>query len=118
MSDRCLIHSDPKVNHFFYPQLSLLFQVNLLDGKRSLNVNIFLSQFRMAHEEIVQLIEDGESAKIGAEKLRGLQKILPETDEVRACMGFAIHNIIAGLILGLRPANERGRYKVTTSLIG
>ena len=26
--------------------------------------------------------------------------------------------IITGLILGLRPANERRRYKVTTSLIG
>ena len=25
---------------------------------------------------------------------------------------------VSGLILGLRPANERSRYKVTTSLIG
>ena len=27
-------------------------------------------------------------------------------------------DVIAGLILGLRPANERRRYKVTPSLIG
>ena len=28
------------------------------------------------------------------------------------------HDQYTGLILGLRPANERRRYKVTTSLIG
>ena len=27
-------------------------------------------------------------------------------------------HVISGLILGLRPANERRRYKVTSSLIG
>ena len=29
-----------------------------------------------------------------------------------------VHDVIAGLILGLHPANERRRYFVTTSLIG
>ena len=28
------------------------------------------------------------------------------------------NTVVAGLILGLRPANERRRYKVTPSLIG
>ena len=59
------------------------YQVNLLDGKRSLNVNIFLKQFRMANEEIVTLVQAGQSDRIGAEKLRNLLKILPTQEEVR-----------------------------------
>lgn len=35
-----------------------------------------------SNEEIIQLIKDGEHDDIGAEKLRGLLKILPEVDEV------------------------------------
>ena len=31
---------------------------------------------------------------------------------------YDIDNVAPGLILGLRPANERRRYKVTPSLIG
>jgi len=58
-------------------------QVNLLDMKRSMNVNIFLKQFKMSNEEVVQLMKDGDDTKIGAEKLKGLLKILPEKDEVR-----------------------------------
>jgi hypothetical protein len=57
-------------------------QINLLDGKRSLNVNIFLKQFRMSHEEIVQLLREGRSDKFGAERLKGLLKQLPSQDEV------------------------------------
>ena len=57
-------------------------QVNLLDGKRSLNVNIFLKQFRMPNEDIVDLLRNGESEKFGAEKLKSLQKILPSQEEV------------------------------------
>uniref|UniRef100_A0A2C9K4F2 FH2 domain-containing protein n=1 Tax=Biomphalaria glabrata TaxID=6526 RepID=A0A2C9K4F2_BIOGL len=58
-------------------------QVNLLDMKRSMNANIFLKQFsKMSHEEIVNLIKEGDPSKIGAERLRGLQKILPDNDEV------------------------------------
>ncbi|XP_011181994.1 formin-J [Zeugodacus cucurbitae] len=57
-------------------------EISLLDGKRSLNVNIFLKQFRSSNEDIIQLIRDGEHDDIGAEKLRGLLKILPEVDEL------------------------------------
>jgi len=60
----------------------VLLQINLLDGKRSLNVNIFLKQFRMPNEQIVQLLQEGESVKFGAEKLKSLQKILPTQEEV------------------------------------
>lgn len=57
-------------------------EITLLDGKRSLNVNIFLKQFRSSNEDIIQLVNDGDHDDIGAEKLRGLLKILPEVDEL------------------------------------
>ncbi|KAL5291519.1 FHDC1 family protein [Megaselia abdita] len=57
-------------------------EITLLDGKRSLNVNIFLKQFRSSNDDIIQLIKDGAHDDIGAEKLRGLLKILPEVDEL------------------------------------
>ncbi|XP_055844463.1 formin-J isoform X2 [Episyrphus balteatus] len=57
-------------------------EITLLDGKRSLNVNIFLKQFRTSNEDIIELIRNGEHNAIGAEKLRGLLKILPEFDEL------------------------------------
>lgn len=63
-------------------------EITLLDGKRSLNVNIFLKQFRSSNEEIIQLIKDGDHDDIGAEKLRGLLKILPEFDELDMLKNF------------------------------
>lgn len=59
-----------------------------MDGKRSLNVNIFLKQFRMLNEDIIKLINDGEHDDIGTEKLRGLLKILPEIDELDMLKSF------------------------------
>lgn len=66
----------------------LLLQIVLLDGKRSLNVNIFLKQFRSSNEDIIQLIKDGGHDDIGAEKLRGLLKLLPEIDELEMLKSF------------------------------
>ncbi|XP_041356965.1 uncharacterized protein LOC121374102 [Gigantopelta aegis] len=63
-------------------------EVNLLDGKRSLNVNIFLKQFRMPNEEIVRLLREGASQKFGTEKMKGLQKILPTMDEIELIRSF------------------------------
>ncbi|XP_038122305.1 FH2 domain-containing protein 1 isoform X1 [Culex quinquefasciatus] len=63
-------------------------EITLLDGKRSLNVNIFLKQFRTSNEDIIQLIRNGEHEDIGAEKLRGLLKILPEVDELEMLKAF------------------------------
>uniref|UniRef100_A0A1I8NG97 FH2 domain-containing protein n=1 Tax=Musca domestica TaxID=7370 RepID=A0A1I8NG97_MUSDO len=65
-------------------------EINLLDGKRTLNVNIFLKQFKgyNSNEDIVQLIQDGNHEVIGAEKLRGLLKILPEVDEIDLLKSF------------------------------
>lgn len=41
-----------------------------------------------SNEDIIQLIKDGEHDDIGAEKLRGLLKILPEVDEIDMLKGF------------------------------
>jgi len=57
-------------------------QINLLDMKRSMNVNIFLKQFKMSNEAIVALIKHGDDGQLGAEKLKGLVKVLPQKDEV------------------------------------
>ena len=62
--------------------------MSLLDGKRSLNINIFLKQFRSSNEEIVELIREGSHDEIGAEKLRGLLKILPAMDEVEMLRSY------------------------------
>lgn len=59
-----------------------------MDGKRSLNINIFLKQFRTSNDEIIQLIRNGDHDDIGAEKLRGLLKILPELDELDMIKSF------------------------------
>ncbi|CAG9568417.1 unnamed protein product [Danaus chrysippus] len=64
-------------------------EITLLDGKRSLNVNIFLKQFRSSNEEIIQMIREGAHDDIGAEKLRGLLKILPEIDECEMLKSFS-----------------------------
>ncbi|XP_052750901.1 inverted formin-2 [Galleria mellonella] len=64
-------------------------EITLLDGKRSLNVNIFLKQFRSSNEDIIQLIREGSHDDIGAEKLRGLLKILPEIDECEMLKAFS-----------------------------
>lgn len=60
----------------------------MLDGKRSLNINIFLKQFRSTNLEITRMIVNGEHEKIGLEKLRGLLKILPEIDELEMLKNF------------------------------
>ncbi|XP_034120626.1 FH2 domain-containing protein 1 isoform X2 [Drosophila guanche] len=63
-------------------------EITLLDGKRSLNVNIFLKQFRTSNDDIIQLIRQGTHEEIGAERLRGLLKIMPEVDELDMLKGF------------------------------
>merc|ERR550534_3376821 len=56
--------------------------VNLLDGKRSLNINIFLRQFRSSNEDIIEMVVSGDFSDFEPEKLKGLMKILPEQDEI------------------------------------
>ena len=46
-------------------------------------MNIFLRQFRIGHDQLIQFIRDGDTESLGPEKLRGLLKVLPESDEVK-----------------------------------
>jgi hypothetical protein len=57
-------------------------KVALLDSRRSMNIDIFLKQFRTTHEAIVAMIREGKSDLIGAERLRGLLDVLPVEGEV------------------------------------
>ncbi|XP_040568629.1 uncharacterized protein form3 isoform X3 [Lepeophtheirus salmonis] len=57
-------------------------EVDLLDAKRSLIINIFLRQFRSSNEDIIHMILDGDYDEFGAEKMKSLMKILPEMDEI------------------------------------
>ncbi|XP_066286089.1 FH2 domain-containing protein 1-like isoform X2 [Branchiostoma lanceolatum] len=57
-------------------------EVALFDSKKSLNINIFLRQFRCSNEEIIDKLKKGDSETVGAEKLRGLLKILPEKEDI------------------------------------
>ena len=58
-------------------------QVTLLENKKSFQVNIFLRQFRIPTSEVMAHLARGDSEPLGAEKLRGLRNVLPETEEVR-----------------------------------
>ncbi|XP_022235714.1 LOW QUALITY PROTEIN: formin-J-like [Limulus polyphemus] len=63
-------------------------EINLLDGKRSLNVNIFLKQFHSPHGDIIQDLRKGIPTQLGIEELKGLLKILPEDDEIKLLKGY------------------------------
>ena len=62
--------------------LSYSLQVNLLNVKTSMKVNIFLKQFQFSNEGIVSLIKEGRAEQINATRLKGLLNILPEKEEV------------------------------------
>lgn len=57
--------------------------MHLLDAKKSMNVNIFLKQFKKENAEVVAMIREGDVTEIGNERLRLLQKVLPDSDTVR-----------------------------------
>jgi hypothetical protein len=58
-------------------------ELNLLDSKRSLAVNIFLRQIKGRGAAVVKAVQETCSKELGAEKLRGLQRLLPERHEVQ-----------------------------------
>jgi len=82
--------------------------VNVLDSKRSLNVNIFLRQFRMTPSELVACLRravprsetpasasagsgvegSGSGVELSLERLRGLQRVLPEPDDIDTLTAF------------------------------
>ncbi|KAK3099465.1 hypothetical protein FSP39_004908 [Pinctada imbricata] len=63
-------------------------EITLLDPKKSMNINIFLKQFRKPTDVIIELIKEGDPRAFGVEKLKALSKILPQTDEVEMLQNF------------------------------
>ena len=75
-------------------------KVNLIDAKRSMNVSIFLRQFSgLSIVDVVDCLRGGNTnGLMDPDRLRFLQKILPDADEVdrlsqyngdRECLGAA-----------------------------
>ncbi|XP_055496607.1 inverted formin-2 isoform X2 [Leucoraja erinacea] len=57
-------------------------EITFLDSRKSLNLNIFLKQFRCSNEEVAGMIKIGDRSKFDMESLKQLQKLLPENHEV------------------------------------
>ncbi|KAK6493200.1 FH2 domain-containing protein 1-like [Huso huso] len=63
-------------------------EVSILDSKRSMNVGIFLKQFKKKNEAIIEDILLGKSEKYGSETLKEMAKLLPESDELKKLKAF------------------------------
>nr|XP_014348625.1 PREDICTED: uncharacterized protein LOC102361024 isoform X2 [Latimeria chalumnae] len=63
-------------------------KVFLLDSKRSMNIGIFLKQFKRSVDDIIEDIKRGVGGHYGSEKLTELVKLLPEADEVKHFQSF------------------------------
>ncbi|XP_041109896.1 FH2 domain-containing protein 1 [Polyodon spathula] len=63
-------------------------KVSLLDAKRSMNVGIFLRQFKRAVTDIIEDIRQGVGQSYGSEKMTELCKLLPENEEVKRLKSF------------------------------
>jgi len=66
-------------------------QVELFDSRRSLNIGIFLRQFRTSsvYEELVGGLLAADSESIGGERLRALLKSLPDDDEMTKVLSYS-----------------------------
>ncbi|CAI8013171.1 FH2 domain-containing protein 1 [Geodia barretti] len=63
--------------------------ISLLDQKASLNVNIFLRQFKRENGAIVALVQEGDSTQMDIDQLKALEKLLPDSDTVEMLKGFS-----------------------------
>ncbi|XP_078494219.1 inverted formin-2 isoform X4 [Ciona intestinalis] len=63
-------------------------EVTLIDSRKSLNVNIFLRQFRLPNEEIIKALKQGNREILTEEKLKNMLKFLPEDAEIDSVRSF------------------------------
>ncbi|XP_026864416.2 uncharacterized protein fhdc2 [Electrophorus electricus] len=84
------------LRHSGSPQESAADKVSLLDSKRSMNLGIFLRQFKIAVREIVADVQMGCGERYGAEKLTELCKLLPDSEEEARLKGFNGERIMLG----------------------
>ncbi|XP_040902590.1 FH2 domain-containing protein 1 isoform X2 [Toxotes jaculatrix] len=62
--------------------------VSILSSKRSMNIGIFLKQFKRPVKDMIEEIKSGSSLSFGYGKLRELCKLLPDEGEVKQLVGF------------------------------
>ncbi|XP_067407981.1 FH2 domain-containing protein 1 [Emydura macquarii macquarii] len=63
-------------------------EISILDSKRSMNIGIFLKQFKKPAQSIIEDINRGKSDLCGSEMLREFLKLLPEAEEVKKLKAF------------------------------
>ncbi|XP_034628572.1 FH2 domain-containing protein 1 [Trachemys scripta elegans] len=63
-------------------------EISILDSKRSMNIGIFLKQFKKPAQSIIEDINQGKSDPYGPETLREFLKLLPEAEEVKKLKAF------------------------------
>ncbi|XP_007473530.2 inverted formin-2 isoform X3 [Monodelphis domestica] len=63
-------------------------EITFLDAKKSLNLNIFLKQFKCPNEEITDMIRRGDRTRFDVEVLKQLLKLLPEKHEMENLKSF------------------------------
>ncbi|KAK2505679.1 hypothetical protein MC885_014748 [Smutsia gigantea] len=64
-------------------------EMTILDAKRSMNIGIFLKQFKKSPQSIVEDIHHGKSEHYGSETLREFLKLLPESEEIKKLKAFS-----------------------------
>ena len=70
--------------------------VSLLDQKVSLNVNIFLKQFKMPNSELVQLIKAGDASRFTGEQAKNLEKLLPDSATIATVKDYTGDRALLG----------------------
>ncbi|XP_010181448.1 PREDICTED: inverted formin-2-like, partial [Mesitornis unicolor] len=63
-------------------------EITFLDSKKSLNLNIFLKQFKCPNEEVAAMVQHGDRTKFDVEILKQLLKLLPEKHEIENLKAF------------------------------
>nr|CAB3246104.1 FH2 domain-containing protein 1 [Phallusia mammillata] len=64
-------------------------KVSLLDSKRSLNVNIFLRQFKRSTAVLAESIKSCDVSFMNSDKLRALRKLLPDKHEIKTLLEYS-----------------------------
>uniref|UniRef100_A0A8C0H9Z1 FH2 domain containing 1 n=1 Tax=Chelonoidis abingdonii TaxID=106734 RepID=A0A8C0H9Z1_CHEAB len=76
-------------------------EISILDSKRSMNIGIFLKQFKKPAQSIIEDINQGKSDPYGSEMLREFLKLLPEAEEVSKQF-YLVAVFVAELLYSLR----------------
>jgi hypothetical protein len=70
--------------------------VTILDQKTSLNINIFLKQFKMPNEQLVAIVNEGNCTKISVDQLKALQKLLPDKGTIDSLKAYTGDRALLG----------------------